>query len=76
MSLKLDGCSGPFSFTLAGLAEPSVGFDSVAVVPSHLSHWLGLFWGLALPFPRLIFPSAQSGNEAGLRGHSRANELT
>ena len=37
---------GKFALDSIGLGGPSVEFDSVAVVPSHLSHWLGLFWGL------------------------------
>lgn len=40
---------GKFTLDSVGLAGPGVEFDSVAVVPSHLSHWLGLFWGLVLP---------------------------
>lgn len=38
---------GKFALDATGLGGPSVEFDSVAVVPSHLSHWLGLFWGIA-----------------------------
>jgi len=40
---------GKFTLDSVGLSRPGVEFDSVAVVPSHLSHWLGLFWGLVLP---------------------------
>jgi len=40
---------GKFTLDSIGLGSPSVEFDSVAVVPSHLSHWLGLLWGLVLP---------------------------
>lgn len=40
--------AGKFSLDSLGLGAMSVEFDSVAVVPSHLSHWLGLFWGLAI----------------------------
>ena len=39
---------GKFAFDSAGLGNLSVEFDSDAVVPSYLSHWLGLFWGLVL----------------------------
>lgn len=38
-----------FTSDSIGLRGPSVDFDSVSVVPSHLSHWLGLGWGLVLP---------------------------
>lgn len=41
--------TGKFTLDSVGLSGSSVEFDSVAVVPSHLSHWLGLLWGLALP---------------------------
>ena len=40
---------GKFALDSAGLGGLSVEFDSAAVVPSHLSHWLGLSWGLVLP---------------------------
>jgi hypothetical protein len=40
--------AGKFALDSLGLGAMSVEFDSVAVVPSHLSHWLGLFWGLAI----------------------------
>ena len=40
---------GKFTLDTLGWGGPSVDFDSTAVVPSHLSHWLGLFWGLVLP---------------------------
>lgn len=40
---------GKFTLDLVGLTGPGVEFGSVTVVPSHLSHWLGLFWGLVLP---------------------------
>jgi hypothetical protein len=40
--------AGKFSLASLGLGAMNVEFDSVAVVPSHLSHWLGLFWGLAI----------------------------
>ncbi|PHX95846.1 MAG: hypothetical protein CK546_00450 [Pedosphaera sp.] len=40
---------GKFTLDSVGLGGPSVEFDSVAVVPSYLSHWVGLFWGIVLP---------------------------
>lgn len=40
---------GKFTLDSVGLGVTGVEFGSVAVVPSHLSHWLGLFWGLVLP---------------------------
>ena len=40
---------GKFALDSAGLGGSGVEFDSEAVVPSYLSHWLGLFWGLVLP---------------------------
>ena len=39
---------GKFTLDSIGLGPPSVEFGSDAVVPSHLSHWLGLGWGLVL----------------------------
>lgn len=65
-SLLLAGAIGKFAFDSVGLSAPSVEFD-FDVVPSHLSHWLGLGWGLVLaaskvgrrlqaePFPRAEF---------------------
>lgn len=41
--------AGKFTLDSVGLGVTGVEFGSVAVVPSHLSHWLGLFWGLVLP---------------------------
>ncbi len=38
---------GKFTLDSVGLGGPSVEFDSVVVVPSHLSHWVGLGLGLA-----------------------------
>jgi rhomboid family GlyGly-CTERM serine protease len=43
----LAGAIGKFAFDSVGLSAPSVEFD-FDVVPSHLSHWLGLGWGLVL----------------------------
>ena len=40
---------GKFALDSLGWGPPSVDFGSAAVVPSHLSHWLGLGWGLVLP---------------------------
>ncbi|MBI5800187.1 MAG: hypothetical protein HZA92_05590 [Verrucomicrobia bacterium] len=40
---------GKFTIDSIGLGGLSVEFGSVVIVPSHLSHWLGLFWGLMLP---------------------------
>lgn len=40
---------GKFTFDTLGWSAPSVEFGSAAVVPSQLSHWFGLFWGLVLP---------------------------
>ena len=40
---------GKFSLDSIGLGGTGVEFGSAAVVPCHLSHWLGLAWGLALP---------------------------
>lgn len=41
--------AGKFTLDAVGWGLPGVDFSSVAVVPSHLSHWLGLGWGLVLP---------------------------
>ncbi|MFA6545398.1 MAG: rhomboid family intramembrane serine protease [Limisphaerales bacterium] len=40
---------GKFTLDSAGLTGPGVEFDSAAIAPSNLSHWLGLGWGLVLP---------------------------
>lgn len=37
---------GKFALDLTGLGGPTVEFGDLAVVPSHLSHWLGLFSGI------------------------------
>ncbi|KAF0172264.1 MAG: rhomboid family protein [Limisphaerales bacterium] len=41
--------AGKFTLDSVGLGGTGVEFGSITVVPSHLSHWLGLFWGLVLP---------------------------
>ncbi len=46
-ALLLAGAIGKFAFDSVGLSAPSVAFD-FDVVPSHLSHWLGVFWGVVL----------------------------
>ncbi|PAW83607.1 MAG: hypothetical protein B9S33_13500 [Pedosphaera sp. Tous-C6FEB] len=38
-----------FTLDAIGWGPTSVDFGSAAVVPSQLSHWLGLGWGLVLP---------------------------
>ena len=43
---------GKFTLDSAGLGGPSVEFDSAAIAPSNLSHWLGLGWGLVLAAKR------------------------
>jgi len=40
---------GKLTLDSLGCGPSGVDFGSVAVVPSHLSHWLGLGWGLVLP---------------------------
>jgi rhomboid family GlyGly-CTERM serine protease len=40
--------AGKFALDSLGLGAAGVQFDSAAVVPSHLSHWLGLGWGILL----------------------------
>lgn len=40
--------AGKFALDSLGLGAAEVRFDSAAVVPSHLSHWLGLGWGILL----------------------------
>ncbi len=73
---RLGGCglalfataTGKFSLDLARLTGPVVEFDFIAVAPSYLSHWLGLFWGLVLPVSALAERPGGNGRSCCVAG--------